>query len=93
MIGLIDVIILCASGILMLILEGIVYRTKLGTAMRAVSFSTETAALMGIDVDRAYRIAFGGAGAEFGFASAISVVLFIVTAVLAGIQFRYTKAL
>lgn len=44
-------------------------------------------------ISGAYRIAFGGAGAEFGFASAISVVLFIVTAVLAGIQFRYTKAL
>jgi arabinogalactan oligomer/maltooligosaccharide transport system permease protein len=44
-------------------------------------------------ISGAYRIAFGGAGAEFGFASAISVVLFIATAVLAGIQFRYTKAL
>ena len=44
-------------------------------------------------ISGAYRIAFGGAGAEFGFASAISVVLFTVTAVLAGIQFRYTKAL
>lgn len=44
-------------------------------------------------ISGAYRIAFGGAGAEFGFASAISVVLFIVTAVLAGVQFRYTKVL
>ncbi|MCJ1697996.1 ABC transporter permease subunit [Rathayibacter caricis] len=44
-------------------------------------------------ISGAYRIAFGGAGAEYGFAAAISTVLFIVTAVLAGIQFRYTKAL
>lgn len=44
-------------------------------------------------ISGAYRIAFGGAGAEFGFASAISVVLFLVTALLAAIQFRYTKAL
>jgi arabinogalactan oligomer/maltooligosaccharide transport system permease protein len=44
-------------------------------------------------ISGAYRIAFGGAGAQFGFASAISVVLFIITAVLAGLQFRYTKAL
>ncbi|MHA7275277.1 ABC transporter permease subunit [Arthrobacter sp. Hz1] len=44
-------------------------------------------------ISGAYRIAFGQGGAEFGFASAVSVVLFIITAVLAGLQFRYTKAL
>jgi branched-chain amino acid transport system permease protein len=57
-IGLVDVIILVASALLMLILEGIVFRTKLGTAMRAVSFSTETAALMGIPVDRVISFTF-----------------------------------
>ena len=57
-IGLIDVIILCASAFLMLLLEWIVFRTKLGTAMRAVSFNTETAALMGIPVDRVISFTF-----------------------------------
>ena len=40
-----------------------------------------------------YRIAFGGSGADYGFASAVSVVLFVITGVLAAIQFRATRAL
>ncbi|MDR2702998.1 MAG: ABC transporter permease subunit [Cellulomonadaceae bacterium] len=40
-----------------------------------------------------YRIAFGGAGAQFGFASAVSVGLFILTGLLAAIQFRMTRKL
>ena len=40
-----------------------------------------------------YRMAFGGARADYGFASAVSVVLFAITGVLAALQFRATKAL
>ncbi|MFI8775455.1 ABC transporter permease subunit [Brachybacterium paraconglomeratum] len=40
-----------------------------------------------------YRIAFGGSGADFGFASAVSVALFALTGVLAAIQFRFTSVL
>ena len=40
-----------------------------------------------------YRMAFGGARADYGFASAVSVVLFVITGVLAALQFRATKAL
>ena len=40
---------------LMLILQGLVYRTRFGRAMRAVSFDHRTAALMGIPVDRIGR--------------------------------------
>ena len=40
-----------------------------------------------------YRIAFGGPGAAFGFASAVSVALFALTGVLAAIQFRFTNVL
>jgi len=40
-----------------------------------------------------YRLAFGGAGAQIGFASAISVMLFVLTGILAAIQFRATKKL
>lgn len=40
-----------------------------------------------------FRLAFGAGGAEFGFAAAISVVLFLLTAVIATIQFRYTRIL
>ena len=44
-------------------------------------------------ISMVYRIAFGGSGADFGFASAVSVVLFIITGLLAAFQFRFTKFL
>ncbi len=40
-----------------------------------------------------YRLAFGTSAQQIGFASAISVILFILTGVLAAIQFRGTRAL
>ena len=43
---------------LMLILQGLVYRTRFGQAMRAVSFDHRTAALMGIPVDRIIALTF-----------------------------------
>lgn len=44
--------------LLMLLLEALVFRTKLGRAMRAVSFDTKVAALMGIPVDRVISFTF-----------------------------------
>lgn len=40
-----------------------------------------------------YRQAFGGSGADFGFASAMSVALFVLTGILAALQFRFTSIL
>ncbi|MDR0435332.1 MAG: ABC transporter permease subunit [Propionibacteriaceae bacterium] len=40
-----------------------------------------------------YKRAFGGSGADFGFAASLSVLLFILTGVLAAFQFRITKKL
>jgi branched-chain amino acid transport system permease protein len=57
-VSLVDVMIFATSGILMLVLEYLVYRTKLGTAMRAVSFSPDSASLMGIPVDRVVSFTF-----------------------------------
>lgn len=57
-ISLVDAMIFGTSAALMLILEHLVYHTKLGTAMRAVSFNTDTAALMGIPVDRVVSFTF-----------------------------------
>jgi arabinogalactan oligomer/maltooligosaccharide transport system permease protein len=39
------------------------------------------------------RLAFGAGGQQIGFASAVSVVLFILTGVIAAIQFRATRSL
>jgi branched-chain amino acid transport system permease protein len=57
-IGLVDVILFVTAAVLMLGLEYLVFRTKLGTAMRAVSYSPTTAALMGIPVDRVVSFTF-----------------------------------
>lgn len=40
-----------------------------------------------------YRLAFGAGGVQIGFASAVSVVLFVVTGVIAALQFRATRSL
>lgn len=39
------------------------------------------------------RLAFGGGGVQFGFASAIATLLFAITGVLAAAQFRVTRRL
>jgi len=44
-------------------------------------------------ISMVYRIAFGGSGADFGFAAAVSVCLFVLTGVIAALQFRITRAL
>ena len=44
-------------------------------------------------ISMVYRIAFGRSGSDFGFASAVSVILFAVTGVLAALQFRTIKKL
>lgn len=53
-----QIIILAVSLALMVLLTYIVHRTKVGKAMRAVSFDTDAARLMGIDVDRIISITF-----------------------------------
>ncbi|MEO0102733.1 MAG: branched-chain amino acid ABC transporter permease [candidate division WOR-3 bacterium] len=44
---------------LLLVLEIIVYRTKIGIAMRAVSYDKETSSLMGINVNNIISFTFG----------------------------------
>ena len=57
-IGLVDMVICGTAAVLLLALEGLVFHTKLGTAMRAVSFNAETASLLGINVDRVISVTF-----------------------------------
>ena len=58
-------------------------------------FSPDNPTAGGTDILISYtiRLAFGAGGAQIGFASAVSVLLFVITGVIAAVQFRYTKAL
>ena len=40
-----------------------------------------------------YRLAFGGKGADYGFAAAICIFIFLIVATLTIINFRFTRAL
>jgi branched-chain amino acid transport system permease protein len=57
-IDLIDLVIFGTAAVLLVALEWLVFHTKLGTAMRAVSFDSETASLLGINVDRVISFTF-----------------------------------
>ena len=58
-------------------------------------FSPDNPSAGGTDILISYtfRLAFGGSGAQFGFAAAISVLLFVITTIIAASQFRATRAL
>jgi branched-chain amino acid transport system permease protein len=53
-----DVVVLIIALVLMIALQLIVYRTKTGRAMRAVSFNLQSAKLMGINTDRIIMFTF-----------------------------------
>ncbi len=57
-IHLVDVVVLGVAVALMLALEWLIFRTRMGRAMRAVSFNTQTAALMGVNVNRVISFTF-----------------------------------
>ena len=54
-----QLLIFAITIILMIILTYVVQKNKVGQAMRAVSFDTETAQLMGINADRIINFTFG----------------------------------
>lgn len=65
----IQLIVIISSAVLMGVLHWIVHRTKLGTAMRAVSFDIEISDLMGIPTDRVIAFTFIIGSALAGAAS------------------------
>jgi len=58
-------------------------------------FSADNPNAGGTDILISYtiRLAFGAGGAQIGFASAVSVVLFVMTGIIAAMQFRATRSL
>ena len=57
-VGRIDALVLAVTLVLMLALTYVVLRTKTGLALRAVSFRFDTAALMGININRIISLTF-----------------------------------
>ncbi len=57
-IRLLDVLIVGSSLVLMVALQALVFRTKLGAAMRAVSFNIDNASLMGVNVNLVISFTF-----------------------------------
>lgn len=55
----IDLVVLVLTAVLLVALAFIVQRTKIGMAMRAVSFNEQAAALMGVNVNRVISFTFG----------------------------------
>ena len=54
-----QLIVLGVTALLLAALQLIVFRTRIGTAMRALSFNTQAAALMGINIDVVISFTFG----------------------------------
>jgi branched-chain amino acid transport system permease protein len=54
----VDVLVVVLAAVLMMLLQWMVFRTRLGRAMRAVSFDERTASLMGINVNAVVSITF-----------------------------------
>ena len=52
-----------------------------------------TAGATDLLISYTYRIAFGGQGADYGFAAAISILIFLIVAVISIVGFRRTKVL
>jgi branched-chain amino acid transport system permease protein len=50
-VGYVDVVTVLVTVVLMIVLQRIVFHTRMGTAMRAVSWNSQVAALMGVNVD------------------------------------------
>lgn len=73
-IGLMDVFVIGVTIPLLIGLSWFVYRTRLGTAMRATAEDREAAALMGIDINRTIGIAFVLGGALAGAAGLIALI-------------------
>lgn len=84
------VVILIAGAIMLVSLDRIVAKTKLGRGIRAVAQDAETASLMGVNIDRTIALTFilggalgGAAGFLFGLGSGVAYTMGFVPALKA----------
>jgi branched-chain amino acid transport system permease protein len=71
-----QLVVIVSAIVLMLLLYWFVERTRTGRAMRAVSEDKDTAALMGIDVDRTIATTFAVGGLLAGAAGILYAIVF-----------------
>lgn len=80
-----SIFIFAVAVILMIILQFVVHKTKIGKAMRAVSYDTDAARLMGINVDNTISATFAIGSALAGAAGVIFGIYYIKIEPLMGI--------
>ncbi|GII76920.1 branched-chain amino acid ABC transporter permease [Sphaerisporangium rufum] len=74
-----QLIIFVAAIAMMILLDLLVNKTKIGRGIRATSQDPETAVLMGVDIDKIVRVTFLVGGLMAGLAGALFVLQFEVT--------------
>ncbi len=67
-----QIILILVAALVLILLQLLIYRTKLGLAIRAVSLDFRTASLMGIPTDRVISLTFSIAGAVAGIAGVLA---------------------
>ncbi len=68
------ILMFAVSALLVLLLQFIVYKTKVGKAMRAASYDIEAASLMGINVDNTISLTFAIGSALAGIAGVLVAI-------------------
>jgi branched-chain amino acid transport system permease protein len=75
----------CTSAVALLVLAYIIQKTRIGRALRSVSFDRDTANLMGIDATRIIQFAFVVSGALAGLAGVFLGINYTLYPTLGGL--------
>src|SRR5947207_8290929 len=82
----VDILVIIVAAVMMVALQWLVTRTRIGRAMRAVAQDREAAALMGVNVNRIIAVTFFIGAALAGAAGFIYVLKFGLTVFTLGFQ-------